>query len=455
MRRTTAVWVLPLVALFTCSAATADEKPTPKKPNIVFILADDIGLPGFGCTGGIYKTPNIDALAKGGTLYDTCFAAPLCAPSRAMLMTGRYAFRTGVKGNGAGAEATPDKDGCVAQLLKQAGYATAIAGKWRQLSHFKTKEDGAKWGFDEFLIWGAGGPEEGDGEEKGGRYWDPDFNLNGKMLADVKGKYGPDLLQEFAFDFLRRHKSEPFFLYYPMTLVHTPITTTPDSKKLNTGGKQPRENPNRVAPGLDTLYADNIAYMDKQVGQIVAELDKLKLRENTLIVFAGDNGSVPVGTVNGRKIDGSKGQVNEGGSRVPLIVNWPGTTPAGVVRHDLIDFTDILPTFAALAGANLPEKRKIDGHSFAPQILGEKGQPREWAYVHLGVNRYVRSDRWKLTGTGELFDMKDAPFRQIPVAKDTGDEEAKAARAKLQAVLDGLRDDSTPPKKKNAKGARK
>jgi arylsulfatase A len=448
--------MLPLVALFTCSAATADEKPTPKNPNIILILADDIGLPGFGCTGGIYKTPNIDALAKGGTLYDTCFAAPLCAPSRAMLMTGRYAFRTGVTSLSTGAKATPEKDGCVAQLMKKAGYATAVAGKWRQLSHFKTKEDGAKWGFDEFLIWGAGGPEEGDGESKGGRYWDPDYNLNGEVLTDVKGKYGPDLLQDFVFDFMRRHKSEPFFIYYPMTLVHTPITTTPDTKALiDKTGKQPKDKIKGAVPGLDSLYADNIAYMDKQVGQIVAELDKLKLREKTLIVFTGDNGSVPVGTVNGRTIDGKKGDVNEGGSRVPLIVNWPGTTPAGVVRHDLLDFTDILPTFAALAGATLPEKRKIDGHSFAPQILGEKGQTREWVYVHLGMKRYVRSDRWKLTGKNELFDMRDAPFREILVEKDIGEEEAKAARAKLQAVLDGLHDDSTPPREQNEKGTKK
>ena len=164
------------------------------KPNIIFILADDLGLPALGCYGGVYKTPNLDALAAGGTRFEHCFAAPLCAPSRALLMTGRYAFRTGVVSNGHGAAATPEKDGCVAQLMKQAGYTTAVAGKWRQLSYFTTKEDGAKWGFDEFLIWGAGSPDEDEGggkkkvknadgsKGKPDRYWNPDYNLNGAPL---------------------------------------------------------------------------------------------------------------------------------------------------------------------------------------------------------------------------------------------------------------------------------
>lgn len=448
----------PLMMLEAANAA-------PARPNIIFILADDIGLPGFSCTGGIYPTPNIDALAKGGTRFETCFAAPLCAPSRALLMTGRYAFRTGVKDNGLGAQATPQKDGCVAQLMKQAGYATAVAGKWRQLSHFTTKEDGAKWGFDEFLIWGAGEPEEGeegaggkkkkkgpDGEKaKPDRYWNPDYNLNGAALPDSEGKYGPDVLCDFVLDFIQRHKDEPFFVYHPTPLIHAPIMRTPDSKSKD---EKKEKGKGKGVPGLDSLYADNVAYLDKIVGKIVAQLEALHLREKTLIVFTGDNGSVPIGTVNGRPVDGKKHDVTEGGSRVPLVANWPGTTPSGVVLKDLVDFSDMLPTFTELAGVALPTERKIDGHSFAPQLRGEKGTPRDWAYVQLGEKRYVRSDRWKLTGEGELFDMSDAPYRQIPVAADSGDTEAKAARAKLQAALDGLKPgpgDAEPAGKKRKK----
>ena len=197
-------WWLVLVVMMSSVIPAAAADPQ-RPPNIIFILADDLGIPAIGCYGGAYKTPHLDALAASGTRFENCFAAPLCAPSRALLMTGRYAFRTGVIDNGHGAQATPDKDGCVALLLKQAGYVTAVAGKWRQLSYFSSKADGAKWGFDEFLIWGAGQPDDdgdakprkkikkADGESKAkpDRYWYPDYNLNGKMLKDADGKYGP------------------------------------------------------------------------------------------------------------------------------------------------------------------------------------------------------------------------------------------------------------------------
>lgn len=454
--------LLACVALLgCCSIASA----APERPNIIFILADDLGIPALGCTGGVYQTPHLDALAKGGMRFENCFSAPLCGPTRALLMTGRYAFRTGVRDNGLGALATPEKDGCVALRMKQAGYTTAVAGKWRQLSHFTSKEDGAKWGFDEFLIWGAGLPDDdGEGKAKkkdqaeggkGDRYWNPGYNLNGKPLKDAQGKYGPDVLNEFVIDFVRRHKEGPFFVYYPTPLIHGPILPTPDSKQK---GDVPKQKAKKTADnaGQGSLYADNIAYLDKLIGKLVAELDTLKLREKTLIVFTGDNGSVPIGTVGGRQIDGKKSNLLEGGSRVPLIANWRGVTPAGVVRKDLVDFSDMLPTYCELAGVKPTEGRTIDGHSFAPQLRGETGQPRDWVYVQLREDRYVRSDLWKLTGDGELFDMSDAPYKQTLVAADTKDPAAIAARKSLQAALDELRaSDTSPPvtKKKKKKAA--
>jgi arylsulfatase A len=179
--------------------------------------------------------------------------------------------------------------------------------------------------------------------------------------------------------------------------------------------------------------------MDKLVGRLVAELDRLKLREKTLIVFVGDNGCVGSRTLGGRAIDGAKGSMKEGGSRVPLIVNWKGTAPEGRVLADLTDVTDFFPTLAELAGAKPPEDVAIDGHSFAAQIRGQAGKPREWLYVQLGDKRYVRDPHWKLNNDGELFDMKEAPFREIPVAADSGDAEAQTARKRLQAVLDNLK----------------
>ena len=388
----------------------------PSRPNIIFILSDDYGIAGMGCYGGAYKTPNLDALAAGGTRFEYCFSAPLCAPSRAMCVFGRYGFRTGVTDNGFGAAATPQKEVCIAKVLKDAGYATAVAGKWTQLRYFDTKADGQRWGWDEFMIWGIA-------DEKGGRerYWDPKYNKNGQYLTGVQEQFGPDLLQEFVVDFIRRHRDRPFFVYYPTPLIHGKLERTPDSS-----GDKP------------DLFADNIAYMDKQVGKLVAELDALKLRDKTLIVFTGDNGCVGERTISGRPIDGNKGKLAEGGSRVPLIANWPGTTPVEKVSKDLVDFTDFFPTFAELTGAKLPPGVTLDGHSFAPQLQGRPGQPRDWVYVQLNTDRYVRDARWKLTKAGGFFNMTVAPWREISVAADTTDTEAKTARARLQPVLDGL-----------------
>ena len=394
-----------------------------RKPNIILIFSDDYGIGGVGCYGSDqFKTPNLDHLAQTGLRFEYCYSMPLCAPSRGVCMTGRYPFRTGVVDNGSGKQAHPDKEVCIAKVMKQAGYATVVAGKWRQLDYFTTREDGNRWGFDEFMIWGVD-------INKGERYWDPAYNKNGQQLPDTKGKYGPDLLHDFVMDFIRRHRDVPFFVYYPIPLVHGPTLRTPDTP----------------AAGEKRLYADNIAYLDKLVGKLVAELDGMGLREKTLIVFTGDNGCTPQasggvnrsgGTLHGRTIDGAKGAMTEGGSRVPLIFNWKGTVQAGQVSKDLVDFSDFFPTFAELAGAKLPEGVTIDGHSLAPQLTGRPGKPREWIFVQLGARWYVRDARWKLNQQGELFDMKDAPFAETPVKPD--DSDAQAARARLQAVLDTL-----------------
>jgi len=237
--------------------------------------------------------------------------------------------------------------------------------------------------------------------------------------------YCPDVCRDFAKDFFKRHKDEPFYFYYPTHLVHGPILRTPDTK-----------------PGVtdhEALYDDNVAYFDKQIGQLVGELDKLGLREKTLILFSIDNGTAQRSfTVGGRQINGHKGTMMEGGVRVPLIANWKGVTPEGKVLKDLMDFTDFFPTFAEIVGAKMPAGVKFDGHSFAPQLRGEKGQPREWIYVQLGRDWYVRNDGWKLNQGGELFDMSDSPFVEELVAADAQNATAKAARQKLQPVLDQL-----------------
>ena len=404
---------LALAALIPLVASAADDKRPAGKPNIIFILADDVGLGDVGCSGGDqFKTPNIDALAKGGTRFTQCYAAPLCGPSRAMLMTGRYAFRTGMTGNQTGNALKPASEVMMPNVLKPAGYVTAEVGKWAQLPL-----QPGDWGFDEYLRFPGSG-----------RYWraqTTSYTLNGAQKDLPPNTYLPDLMHDFLIDFIQRHKDRPFYVHYAMSHAHGPIVRTPDS-----------------APGTTDFYADNIAYMDKLVGRLVAELDRLGLREKTLIFFVGDNGTAPGraarSTVEGRQLSGRKGTTLEGGSRVPMIVNWKGTTPEAKVLGDLVDFSDFFPTFAELAGADLPAGVTIDGRSLAAQIKGQPGAPREWAYVELNGKRYVRTARWKLNNAGELYDMKGAPFVETLVPADSTDAEAGAARKHLGEVLEKL-----------------
>jgi arylsulfatase A len=305
----------------------------------------------------------------------------------------------------------------VPKVLKTAGYVAAQVGKWN------LPREPDEWGFDEYLHF-----------QGSGKYWSDQaktYTQNNETI-ELGERYLPDVMHEFLVDFLKRHKAEPFYVHYALSQLHAPIVRTPDSR-----------------PGNTDLYADNVAYVDKLMGQLVDALERLGLREKTLLVFVGDNGTAPTfasqATVHGRAISGAKGSLLEGGSRVPLIVNWPGTTPAGRVLEDLTDFSDFLPTFAELGGAKLPDA-KIDGHSLAAQIKGHPGRPRDWIYMQLGEKRYVRDARWKLTGEGKLFDLKEAPFQELAVSADTTDPDAKAGREKLHAVLSDLQSqDPGPP----------
>jgi len=394
------------------------DKPT-GRPNIVFILADDYGLDDVGCYGSDRhkgRTPNIDALAAGGIRFERCYSTPLCGPTRCQIMTGRYPFHTGGLTNGIAGRPVPQDEYPLARVLRESGYDTCHVGKWRQVGLTP-----ADWGFDEYVT----------DPTAGGWYWQKSYTKNGQLVETDKEIYYPDVTHDYAVDFLHRHAStgssagKPFFLYYASHLVHGPILRTPDSK------------PGEADPVV--LYNDNVAYLDKQVGLLVAELNKLGLRQNTLIVFSGDNGTVgQPNTIGGRTINGVKGTMLEGGARVPLIANGKGVGPAGHVVKDLVDFSDVLPTFAEVAGATLPQGRTYDGRSFAPQLRGDKGNPREWVFVQLGRRWYVRDDGWKLNQAGELFDMKDSPFVEQPVPADSTDEAAVAARKRLQAVLDAL-----------------
>ena len=386
-----------------------------KKPNIVFILADDLGIDGVSAYGAdFFKTPVIDKLAQEGIRYTNAYTVPLCGPSRALILSGRYGFRTGAVNQDMTGEIKSSAENFMPAILKKAGYTSSMIGKWGQLPL-----DPGAFGFDDYLRFFGSGSFFNEAEKK------DKYVVNGKEAVLKDGEYMPDLMHDHMVNFLAQHKKDPFYLYYSLSHVHGEIVATPDTKPGTSDYKQ--------------LYADNISYMDKLVGKLVHTLDSLKLRENTLIVFFGDNGTAgeaaQIGRVQGQKLSGKKGTMQECGSLVPMIVNWPGMIKKPGVSNSLIDAADFIPTFAEIAGAPLPTNNVLDGVSFAYQLKGGKGTAREWIFTGLGKDWYVRSANWKLMRSGDLYDMRKAPFEEKLVVVD---DKTTAEKKKLQAVLDKL-----------------
>jgi len=404
----------------------------PARPNIVLIMVDDQGYECLGCYGGTsYKTPVLDRLAETGIRFEHCYSQPLCTPSRVQIMTGRYNFRNYIRfGHFDYGQRT------FAHILKDAGYATCVAGKWQLIGPPGADAPFAA-GFDEYCLWhmeDVFGPKQS-------RYRNPKLIQNGELLPNTQGKYGPDIVADYLIDFIQRNKDRPFLAYYPMILTHSPFDPTPDSPEWGQTISNKR------------FYVDMVEYMDKTIGRIVRKLDELGLREKTLILFTGDNGT-PKGITSrmrdGTSIAGGKGMTTDAGTHVALVANWKNTIPPGRVSAELVDFTDVLPTLAEAAGAPLPAGLQIDGRSFLAQLLGRKGNPRDWTFCWYRrdpgaqLHRFARDRRWKLYDqstadrAGKLFDVSADPLETSPVEPGQGGAEAAAARAKLQAVLDSM-----------------
>jgi len=409
-----------LAAFLSCSPAIARGKP-----NLVLIMADDLGYETLGANGGTsYRTPVLDKLAATGARFTHCYAQPLCTPTRVQLMTGLLNVRNYVRFGHLDPEAVT-----FGNLLQRAGYATCIAGKW-QLG--LDPELPKKFGFDEYCLW--------QHLRRPPRYANPGLEINGVEKNYTNGEYGPDLVNDYALDFITRRKDRPFFLYYPMILTHTPYQPTPDSKTWDPKARGETVN---QAP---EHFGDMVEYMDKLIGRLVAKLDELGLRHNTLILFLGDNGTGR-GTrskMGDRVVVGGKGTTTAAGMHVPLVANWPGHVVAGKVLADLVDSTDFLPTLLEAAGVKPPRGPKLDGRSFLPQLRGGKGQPRDWIYSwysprqnrNLAVREFAFDQRFKLYQSGGFFDLtQDAAEKQpLPLAILEG--EAAVAAKTLQAALD-------------------
>jgi arylsulfatase A-like enzyme len=428
------------------SPATAAAQPA-SRPNIVYILADDLGWKDVGYHGSDIRTPNIDALAKGGARLEQFYAQPFCTPSRAALMTGRYPFRYGLQtvvilSNGK--YGLPTDEWTLPQALKAAGYRTAIVGKWH-LGHADRKYWPKQRGFDEqygpllgeidYFTHSAHGTKDWFREEK---------------PLDEKG-YATELIGREAVRVIdKQDPKKPLFLYLAFTSPHAPYQAP--EKYLTQYASIP--DPNRRA------YAAMVTAMDDQIGDVLKALDRRGMRENTLIVFGGDNGGprdaqftgeadTSKGTIpadNGPYRDG-KGSNYEGGTRVVTLANWSGHIPAGTVVDQPIHMVDMLPTLAALAGAKAQGGKPLDGVNVWPAIAEGKPSPRTDVVYGLEPFRVaVRKGDWKLVwkttlpSKVELFDVAHDPSEKTNLA----DEEPQKV-AELKEWAETLSRDAAPP----------
>jgi len=425
------IMVLGLCWLCSCSSlAVVGSDSTQRPPNIIFIMADDLGYGELGCYGqDKIMTPNIDRLAAGGMRFTQCYAGScVCAPSRSVLMTGLHTGHTAIRANGSGTYLYPD-DFTVAELLKQAGYVTGGFGKWG-LGEEDTPGHPNDQGFDEFF---------GQYHQVHAHFYYPYFLMKNKAeyyLPENEGqrrnRYAHDEIHAQAMDFIRRNKDQPMFCYVPYIIPHVELVVPEESMKPYLGKfeEEPLPDPRPGYIGADKPYATfagMVSRMDGHVGEIVALLKELGIYQNTIIFFTSDNGGQ--GHAWKRMTDffdgnaplrGYKGEFYEGGIRVPMIAHWPGRIEAGSATDHICAFWDVMPTLADIAGVKPPEE--IDGISFVPTLL-DKSEQKEHEYLYwemkqirrgknVGLMQAVRMGDWKAVKPGpnkpfELYNLKE------------------------------------------------
>lgn len=422
--------ILVLISLIVSacqSSEASDSKATPVPPNILIILVDDLGKEWVSSYGAEdIKTPNVDALAKGGMKFHHAYSMPQCTPTRLTFLTGQYPFRHGwvnhwdVPRWGGGAHYDENLNPSIGREMKKAGYTTCVAGKW-QIDDFRVEPDAlSRNGFDEYCMWTGyetGIPASGE------RYQDP-YIFTKAGSRTYPGEFGPDVFKDFIIDFIKQPKEDPFFVYFPMVLTHTPFVNTPDEVADSKLGK----------------HKAMVRYADKITGQLVQALEESGQRDNTLIIWTTDNGTTRqvTGGYKGRKIQGGKARTTESGICAPFIANWPAQIKGGQETEALIDFTDFYPTCLELAGADLSKldaNSTIDGQSFKGVLTGgNQGSQREWILGMGGGNnakltdqgvenqfyfrdRVLRNKRYKLylgadRQAQQFFDLKVDPFEE-------------------------------------------
>ena len=317
-----------------------------EKPNVIVIMADDLGAEGLNCYGStIYTTPHLDRMAAEGVRFNSAYATPLCTPTRVMIMSGLYPNRTGYKaliGKGPGTR-MPAAIRTFGHDFREAGYKTAIAGKWQLGKFDEHPEQPVEHGFDEYCMW-----VWMHGGEKHSRFYKPVYYTDGKVHRGTEKDFGPDIYGRFVLDFIDRNKDEPFCIYYPMALVHSPLIHPPRLEDLAR---------RKFTDDLDKqtqAFGHMITYMDDIVGRIRAKLEEHDIARNTLILFTADNGTHKAITsqLPGMKLKGGKGSMIETGTRVPFIAWWPGRIKPAV-KEEFLCLVDVLPTICSVANIDL------------------------------------------------------------------------------------------------------
>lgn len=401
-----------------------------EQPNIVVILADDIGVETVSAYGSEYPTPHIDSLADNGIRFDQGHATPVCTTTRTRLLAGTHNF----KHYQAFAHLDP-KLYTLPKYIRDAGYASVVVGKWQMAGNMEYGGRGSypeDLGFDEHLVWQL------ERSLKGSRYWQPTLTENGVAKTYCQDDFAPRLFNDYVLDFVDRHREEKFFIYYNPVLAHDPWTTTPDSLEADT----PKEK-----------FAGMMAYLDKMVGRLLRKLDEHGIAENTLIWFIGDNGTHPQITSlrNGKPVTGGKWKTKTNGTHVPFILQWKAMLPGGVIKTDLVEVLDVYPTLAAAVGRPVPFA--LDGINLLPYSLGQSSRTRNAIFMHydpqwgsdyfqspMPADRFVFDDNWKYYSDGRFFNTQADPNESRDLAKSHLGGEAEQAFRSLKQAFRSMND---------------
>ena len=400
------------------------------KPNVILIMADDIGYEALSINGANdIRTPVLDSLARNGINFKNAYSQPLCTPSRVKIMTGKpnyenYEYFTYLN----------PKEKTFGNLFQDNGYKTLVAGKWQlngvqfKLDDYTDLKRPYTFGFDSYMLWWLA--------ERGSRFANPVLVNNEKKIDTSIDDYGPEIVSDYIVDFINEHSNSPFFIYYPMMLVHDPFLPTPNSKDWE-------NEQNRLNSNNPEYFSEMVSYMDSTVGKIINALKNNNIDDNTIIIFLGDNGTDrKVFTKNNNVlVKGSKGLTNKYGTNVPLIISWSKLKKIKNEQTPLVDLIDFYSTFEDLLDV---EKKTSNGVSLLPLLLGENFDERKyittyynpmWGSLYKNRAVYIQNKKYKLYKSGSFYNYQLDPDEKYPISLKSLDESIMNLHTEMDSIL--------------------